>query len=232
MRLPASSAVLTIAATMALAACGTPDRPATAPPSGSPEGARGQLYPPDQLGVLDAPDRAQWQQPDRVMDALNIADGSHVADVGAGGGWFTTYLARRVGPNGLVDAEDVQPAMIDAIRRKVKSEGLTNVRLVLGAPDDPRLPAGLQAVLLVDTYTQISNPVALLAHVAAALAPGGRVGIVDFRNDGEGGPGPKMSERVAPDAVVRDARAAGLTLLKEERFLRYQYLLVFTSTPR
>ena len=79
---------------------------ATGPPSAAapPPGARGQLYPPDQLGALDPPDRAQWQLPELVMDALNIADGSHVADVGAGGGWFTSYLARRVGPNGVVYA--------------------------------------------------------------------------------------------------------------------------------
>jgi predicted methyltransferase len=199
--------------------------PAVAPPAET----RGRLFPPDELGALEAPDRAQWQQPERVMDALNIADGSHVADVGAGGGWFSAHLARRVGPNGLVYAEDIQAAMIESINRKVKSEGLANVRTILGTPTDPRLPSGLQAVLLVDTYPQLADPVALLERAAASLAPGGRIGIVDFRNDGAGGPGPRMDERVAPEAVMRDARLAGLTLHSQERFLRYQYMLVFTS---
>src|SRR5262249_44627408 len=82
--------------------------------------ASGRLFPPEELGVLESPDRDEWQQPDRVMDALGIADGSHVADLGAGGGWFTIRLAGRVGPNGLVHAEDIQPEMIDAIQHRVR----------------------------------------------------------------------------------------------------------------
>jgi predicted methyltransferase len=210
------------------AACNESAGTAVVAPAPAPEG-RGRLFPPDELAALEAPDRAQWQQPERVMDALNIADGSHVADVGAGGGWFSAYLARRVGPNGVVYAEDIQAAMIESITRRVKSEGLTNVVPILGAPADPHLPSGLHAVLLVDTYPQLSDPVALLGRAAASLAPGGRIGIVDFKNDGAGGPGPKMEERVAPEAVMRDARLAGLTLHSQERFLRYQYMLVFTA---
>ena len=68
------------------------------------------LFPPEQLGMLEGPDRAAWQRPEEVMDALLIAEGSTVADLGAGGGWFTIRLANRVGPNGRVYAEDVQPA--------------------------------------------------------------------------------------------------------------------------
>src|SRR5262245_24999795 len=70
------------------------------------------LFSPEDLGMLESPDRVEWQQPERIMDALQIADGSKVADVGAGGGWFTVQLARRVGPNGKVYAEDIQPQML------------------------------------------------------------------------------------------------------------------------
>ena len=77
-----------------------------------------KLFPPENLGMLEAPDRAAWQKPDQIMDALNIADGSRVADVGAGSGWFTIHLAQRVGPKGVVYAQDVQPQMVEAIRRK------------------------------------------------------------------------------------------------------------------
>jgi ubiquinone/menaquinone biosynthesis C-methylase UbiE len=178
--------------------------------------------------MLEGPDRDQWQQPDRVMDVLGIADGSRVGDLGAGGGWFTVRLARRVGPNGRVFAQDIQPLMLDAIRRRVRAEGLTNVERVLGTPTNPRLPHGLHAVLIVDTYPQLAEPVELLQEVVASLAPNGRIGIIDFKTDGAGGPGPPPAERIEPELIIRDAARAGLTLRSHETFLRYQYLLVFT----
>jgi len=186
-----------------------------------------RLFPPEDLGDLESPDRELWQQPDAVMDALNIAEASKVADLGAGGGWFTIRLARRVGPNGLVYAEDIQPEMIDSIKRRVAREGLKNVRTILGTADDPLLPTGLHAVLIVDTYPQLSNPVNLLGKIARSLAPNGRLGIVDFNKNGAGGPGPPLSERLEPDVIKRDAAQAGLKLLREETFLRYQYFLIF-----
>jgi ubiquinone/menaquinone biosynthesis C-methylase UbiE len=187
------------------------------------------LFPPEELAMLEGPDRDDWQQPNRVMDALAIADGSAVADLGAGSGWFTMRLARRVGPNGVVYAEDIQPEMIAYINRRIQREGLSNVRTILGTPDDPHLPAGLTAVLIVDTYPQFRNPVAVLTHVAAALSPNGRLGIVDFKTDGSGGPGPPLDQRLAPETVQRDAESAGLRLHSHETFLRYQYLLVFSK---
>lgn len=186
----------------------------------------GRLFPPENLGMLEGPDRDAWQQPDQVMDALGIADGALVADLGAGGGWFTVRLARRVGPNGRVYAEDIQPQMIESIARRVSREGLTNVETILGTPSDPKLPPGLDAVLIVSTYPEITDPVTLLLRIADALKPNGRIAIVDFRLEG-GGPGPPHEERVAPNQVVREAERAGLRLLAHEDFLTYQYLLVF-----
>src|SRR5512141_3136963 len=92
----------------------------------------GRLFPPQDLGLLEGPDRDLWQMPGPIMDALGIADSSVVADLGAGGGWFTIRLARRVGPNGIVYAEDVQSQMIEAIERRVRREGRRNVHAVLG----------------------------------------------------------------------------------------------------
>jgi ubiquinone/menaquinone biosynthesis C-methylase UbiE len=189
----------------------------------------GRLFPPEQLVLLEAPDRDEWQQPDKIMDRLNIADGARVADIGAGGGWFTIRLARRVGPNGRVFAEDIQPQMIEAIRRRVVREGLKNVTPMLGTPTDARLEPNLQAVLIVDTYPQLPDAVALLRNIAAKLVPGGRVGIVDFKPDGAGGPGPALDERLDPAVIRRDAERAGLTFKSHETFLRYQYLLVFVK---
>lgn len=187
----------------------------------------GRLFPPADLGLLEAPDRELWQRPDQVMDALGIADASVVADVGAGSGWFTVRLARRVGPRGVVYAEDVQSEMINAIARRVQREGLTNVRTVLGRGADPRLPErALDAALIVDAYHEFADPVALLASLTRALKPQGRVGIIDFRLEGTG-PGPDPGERVSPEKVIQDADRAGLELVREETFLPYQYFLIF-----
>lgn len=186
-----------------------------------------RLFPPEQLGLLEGPDREEWQQAERIMDALGVYDSARVADLGAGGGWFTIRLARRVGPNGVVYAEDVQPQMIEAIKRRVASLNLKNVQPILGTAEDPRLVPELNAVLIVDTFPQLSDPVGVLRHVAKALARNGRLGIVDFKPDGAGGPGPPLDERLDPEAVKRDAASAGLVLKSHETFLRYQYLLVF-----
>ena len=191
----------------------------------------GRLFPPEDLGILEGPDRDAWQKPEQVMDALGIADGSTVADLGAGGGWFTVRLARRVGPNGTVYAEDIQPQMIESIARRVAREGLANVQTILGTPSDPKLPPELDAVLIVDTYPEIAAPVMLLRNVASSLRTNGRLGIVNYNLDG-GGPGPPFEERIEPAAVIDDAKRAGLRLLAQESFLRYQYLLVFVpATP-
>jgi predicted methyltransferase len=187
-----------------------------------------RLFPPENLGLLEGPDRDAYQRPDQIMDALQIGENSVVADLGAGGGWFTVRLAIRVrGPNGHVYAEDVQSEMILAIERRIKREALTNVTTVLGTQTDAKLPVGkLDAVLVVDTYHEMEQPVALLRNVARSLKPTGLLGIINAKKDG-GGPGPAMEERVDPEEVIRAAEAAGLVLKKRENFLRYQYLLTF-----
>ena len=186
-----------------------------------------RLFPPSDLGLLEAPDRDLWQRPDQIMDAMAIADASVVADIGAGSGWFTVRLARRVGPQGLVYAEDVQKEMLNAISRRVGREGFNNVKQVLGLKNDPRLPgASLDAVLIVDAYHEIEDRVSMLSNLARALKPQGRIGVIDFRLEGTG-PGPEADERVSPDIVVKDANQAGLRLLRQETFLPFQYFLIF-----
>jgi ubiquinone/menaquinone biosynthesis C-methylase UbiE len=166
------------------------------------------------------------------MDALRIADGSVVADLGAGSGWFMIRLASRVGPNGKVYAEDIQRQMVQALRVRIQREGLKNVETVHGDPSDPKLPPGaLDAVLIVNTYYEMEDPVLLLRNVAASLKPTGVIGIVDYTKDGFG-PGPPMEERVDPERVTRDAEAAGLRLQSRPDVLPYQYLLVFEKAAR
>jgi predicted methyltransferase len=196
----------------------------------APSQRHGRLFPPQDLGLLEGPDRAAWQKPDQIMDALRISDGSAVADIGAGAGWFTIRLARRVGPNGVVYARDIQRQPLEAIRRRVSREGLQNVRAQQSTTGDQYLPAGaLDAVLVVDTYPEVEvvNRVPFLRGLAVALKPNGRIGIVNYK-PGKGGPGPAPpfeGERVDMSVVENDARAAGLRVLAREN-LSYQYLLV------
>ena len=189
-----------------------------------------RLFPPEELGVLEGPDRDAWQKPDLIMDALGIGEGSVVADLGAGGGWFTVRLARRVGPNGTVFAEDVQRQMLEAIKRRVGREGLRNVEYVQGNADDPRLPPGrLDAVLIVDAYHELANPIKLLRNVSASLKTTGRIGIVDFTLEG-GGPGPPLNQRKSEDDVEKEAQQAGLRVVNRvdrQSFFQFQYMLIF-----
>ena len=194
---------------------------------------RSGLFAPLDLGLLDAPDREQWQHPDQIMDALQIADGSIVADLGAGGGWFTLRLARRVGPRGVVYAEDIQRQMLERTERMMQREGLTWVTTVLGTPTDPGLPTSVDAALIVDSYREMElengqrrDPVALLKNVAQSLTPQGRLGIVDFLPGG-GGPGPAPEERPDPGAIIRACGAAGLQFIRREDVPPFQFLLIF-----
>ena len=198
------------------------------PAGGQVRPPHGSLFPPEDLGLLEGPDRDAWQEPELIMDALSIADGAVVADVGAGGGWFTVRLAQRVGPNGLVYAEDIQPQMIESINRRVSRAGLTNVQTIIGTPSNPMIPAPIDALLMVEVYGQLEDPVTLLQNVIPRLKPGGRVGIVEYRLDGSG-PGPPLEERVEPEAIIRDAEAAGLRLQSRNDQFRFQYLLVFVA---
>jgi predicted methyltransferase len=200
--------------------------------------SRVRLFPPQDLGLVEGPDRDQWQKPDQIMDSLLIGEGSVVADLGAGGGWFAAKLAARVGPNGLVYAEDIQPTMIEIIQRRIQRENLKNVRPVLGTATDPRLPAGINAALMLDVYREMqippAEPVILLRRVAESLTPDGRIGVVDF-NPGGGGPGPAPEDRVDPEAVIKAASAAGLRLvMREPAVNQFQFLLLFAraETPR
>ena len=203
--------------------------PAQTPQPQAPQSSS-RLFPPIDLGLLESPDRAAWQKPEQIMDALHVADGSKAADIGAGAGWFTIHLARRVGPNGFVYSQDVQPQMIEAIRRRVSREGLKNVQTVLGAGSDPNLPvAGLDAIVVVDAYqeVEVEDRVTFLRNLAQALKPNGLIGVVNWK-PGRGGPGPAENGRVDKASVTADVRAAKLRIVDEET-LPYQYLLVLAK---
>ena len=145
------------------------------------------------LGIFEDPHRAENLQIDRVMDLLGLKRGKVVADIGAGGGWFSVRAARRVAgtskngtSQGQVLAEDINPKYIDAIRQRAQKEGLTDIVAVLGTPDDPHLPPdSLDAALMLKVYHEIAHPEALLGHLRTAMKPGARFGIIDRNGHGD-----------------------------------------------
>ena len=166
------------------------------------------------LSIFDSPGRDERLQVNRVMDILGIKAGKTVADIGAGSGWFTVRAARRVGDGGVVYAVDINPDSIRYVDARAQKEQLRNVKTILSKADDPMLPAGaVDAVLLLKTYHEVAEPVALLRNLRAALRAGAKVGIIDRDGNGE-------NHGVGRDVVLREAAQAGYRLLEQYDFVK------------
>lgn len=180
------------------------------------------------LSIFETPGRDERLHVNQVMDALAIAPGKTVADIGAGSGWFTVRAAKRVTGSGTVYAVDINSEAIDYINQRIKKEQLHNVKTILSKPDNPELPpTSIDSVLLLKTYHEIANPVALLRNLRASLRPGARVGVIDRNGNGE-------DHGVQKDAVIREAGQAGYKLIEEHNDLvkaedRVDYFLVFVA---
>ncbi len=176
------------------------------------------------LSHFDYPERGKKLQVNRVMDLLGIKAGSSVADIGAGGGWFTMLAANRVGPSGTVYAEDINPEAMDYIRNRAQHEHLGNVREVLGKPDNAELPASsVDAVLLLKSYHEVAEPVTLLRNLRASLRNNARVGIIDRNGNG-------ADHGINKDVVIKEAGEAGYKLVGTYDFVKpdkVDYFLVF-----
>jgi predicted methyltransferase len=174
--------------------------------------------------IFDDPERDAWQKPREVIRALELKPDAVVADIGAGTGYFAVRLAHMV-PQGRVYAVDTEHAMVKHVAARARSAGLANVVAVHGGADDPRLPDKADLILLVDVYHHVENRERYFSRLAAALKPGGRVAVVDFRMDSPHGP-PKRA-RVEPERVKTELARAGYRLVQDHGFLPYQYFLVF-----
>ncbi len=174
--------------------------------------------------VFDDPARDAWQKPHEVIEALKLAPDSAVADIGAGTGYFAVRLAHMT-PKGRVYAVDIEPDMIKYLGERAQKSGLANLTPVLGAPDDPKLPAKVDLALLVDVYHHIGNREAYFRKLAGSLKPGGTVAIVDFAKESPVGPPPES--RIAAKDVRAEMERAGYAQVREHGFLPNQYFLVF-----
>lgn len=135
-------------------------------------------------GWLERSEREKEEAPTAAIDLFGIQKGMTVADVGAGTGYFSLRMARRVGPAGKVYATDIQPEMLDRLREKSQSEGITNIETVLGSEADPKLPPGkMDIVIMVDVYHELSQPQAMLQKIRASLKPDGRLILLEYRKE-------------------------------------------------
>jgi predicted methyltransferase len=179
------------------------------------------------LSIFDSPGRDERLHINRVMDLLGVQPGTNVADIGAGSGWFTVRAARRVTPTGTVYAVDINPAAIRYISERAAADKLGNIKTVLSAPDDPRLPPdSVDSVLLLKTYHEVAKPVELLRKLQASLRSRARIGIVDRNGNGQ-------NHGVSKEVVIREAGEAGYRLVDEQDDLvkddNMDYFLIFNT---
>jgi len=176
---------------------------------------------------LTREDREKFEQPEKVLDALKIQPGMTVADVGAGNGYFTLRLARRVGESGRVFAVDIQPAMLDLLKKNRDRAGLKNIELVLGTETDADLPpAAVDLALLVDVYHEFQKPEQMITAIRGALRPEGVLVLVEYRGEDPSVP-IKPEHKMTVEQVLKEIEPMGFRLRKKLDFLPWQHIFIF-----
>jgi ubiquinone/menaquinone biosynthesis C-methylase UbiE len=177
---------------------------------------------------LERSERDDEEAPDTALDTLKIPKGSSVADIGAGSGFITERLSARVGPTGRVFANDLQPQMLQILGRRLALRKITNVTLVQGTIDDPKLdPASVDLEIMVDVYHELSQPQAMLRRLRAALKPGGRLVLLEYRKEDPTIP-IKFEHKMSVAEAKLELEAEGFTLAKVDEALPRQHILIFT----
>jgi SAM-dependent methyltransferase len=180
---------------------------------------------------LERSEREEEEAPDVALNTLKIAKGASVADIGAGSGYITVRLAARVGATGRVFANDVQPQMLNILARRLTTANITNVTLIEGTLDDPKLPpASVDLVLMVDVYHELSQPQAILRHLRESLKPGGRLVLLEYRKEDPTVPIKPEHKMSVADAKM-EVEAEGFTLSKVDEALPRQHILIFVAKP-
>ena len=178
---------------------------------------------------LDRAERETEEAPDEALDIIGIKKGTAVADIGAGSGYITVRLAKRVGANGSVYAVDIQQQMLDLMAQRLKSGGISNVRLVLGAADDPKLmPESIDLAILVDVYHEFSQPQAMLRHIREALKPGGRLVLLEYRKEDPSIP-IRPEHKMSVGEAKMEVEPEGFKLGRVDDGLPRQHVLMFTK---
>jgi ubiquinone/menaquinone biosynthesis C-methylase UbiE len=178
---------------------------------------------------LERSEREDEEAPDVALNVLKIPKGASVADIGAGSGYITVRLAARVGPTGRVYANDVQPQMLNILARRLDMSKITNVTLIEGTIDDPKLPpASVDLALMVDVYHELSQPQAILRRLRESLKPGGRLVLLEYRKEDPTVP-IKPEHKMSVAEAKMEVEAEGFTLSKVDEALPRQHILIFVA---
>jgi ubiquinone/menaquinone biosynthesis C-methylase UbiE len=175
---------------------------------------------------LDRPERDQEERPDLVMAALALRPGEVAADVGCGTGYFTWRMAQAVGETGRIYGVEIQPEMLDRLGVAMKQRGIGNVAGILGAPDDPRLPAPVDLVLMVDVYHELSHPAEMMAAICRQMKPGGRMVFVEYRGEDPAVP-IKPLHKMTVAQLKKELAALPLDHVATIETLPRQHVLIF-----
>ncbi|RLS23781.1 MAG: methyltransferase domain-containing protein [Planctomycetota bacterium] len=179
---------------------------------------------------LERGTRESEERTDLLMDALDLKPGMTVADIGAGSGYFTVPMAKRVAP-GIVYGTDIQPEMLAFLEARSRTEKLTNIKGILGDTGDAMLPvASVDLVLLVDAYHEFDQPLEMMTSIARALKPGGRVALVEYRGEDPEVP-IKPLHKMTEAQARRELEAAGLVWIRTDAQLPMQHLMWFGKFP-
>jgi ubiquinone/menaquinone biosynthesis C-methylase UbiE len=214
-------------AVIALVACGSQAAPPPEPTAGSGTYAgRPIAQTMSYLGAdwLDRPDRAEREQPDKVLDALKLTPAMTVADVGAGTGYFTVRLAKRVAH---VHATDLQPQMLELLRARLAKEAIANVELHQAGDRDTALPAACcDLVLMVDVYHELSDPPAIVKGIERALRPGGRLVLVEYRGE-DPAVAIKPEHKMTLVQLRTELESLGMRFVESNEMLQDQRIVTF-----
>jgi SAM-dependent methyltransferase len=171
--------------------------------------------------------RIEEEQPEAMLNALKIPRGATVADVGAGAGYHSIRLARRVGPKGLVLATDLQPEMLRMLRENARTAGVTNIKLIRATQLDTKLPdESVELILMVDVYHECSNPERVLQGLFKALKSSGRLVLVEFRGEDDWVP-IKPEHKMTLDQVRLEVEPQGFVFKDSLEFLPWQHVIIF-----
>jgi SAM-dependent methyltransferase len=178
---------------------------------------------------LDRGERESEENPDGALDAIGFKPGMVVADIGAGTGYMTLKMAKRVGPSGKVYAEDVQPEMLRRLRANAEAAKLANIQTVLGGEADPKLPPGaLDLILLVDVYHELSQPQRMLRKMRESLKPDGRLVLLEYRKEDPSIP-IRPEHKMSVQEVKLEVEAEGFHLDQVLETLPRQHILILTK---